>query len=279
MVKKFLEEVISIVVGKQAEGIVDLLNGKKHVNEFIIAKKLDITINQTRNILYKISDHGLVTSIRKKDKKKGWYTYFWKIEILKCLEFLREDIMKKINQLRNQIKNRETKVFYVCERCNIEMNEENAMLNEFSCPECGDVFTTRNSEKLLKEMKKMLEKFEDKLKDITNEIQIEQGKLDKTKERVIKKEEKEKAEKRAIKRAEAAKKREATKKKNAKEKKKTEKKTPAKKKVTKKKVVKKKPPKKKKVTKKKVVKKKTPAKKKVTKKKVVKKKPPKKKKK
>ena len=188
MVKKFLEEVISIVVGKQAEGIVDLLNGKKHVNEFIIAKKLDITINQTRNILYKISDHGLVTSIRKKDKKKGWYTYFWKIEILKCLEFLREDIMKKINQLRNQIKNRETKVFYVCERCNIEMNEENAMLNEFSCPECGDVFTTRNSEKLLKEMKKMLEKFEDKLKDITNEIQIEQGKLDKTKERVIKKE-------------------------------------------------------------------------------------------
>ena len=153
MVKKFLEEVISIVVGKQAEGIVDLLDGKKHINEFLIAKKLDITINQTRNILYKISDHGLVTSIRKKDKKKGWYTYFWKIEILKCLEFLRENINKRRNQIKNQIKNRETKIFYVCERCNIEMNEETAMLNEFSCPECGDVFTTTDNEKLLKDMK------------------------------------------------------------------------------------------------------------------------------
>ncbi len=267
MVKKFLEEVISIVVGKQAEGIVDLLDGKKHINEFIIAKKLDITINQTRNILYKISDHGLVTSIRKKDKKKGWYTYFWKIETIKCLEFLKGDISKRINQIKNQIRNRETKIFYVCERCNIEMNEETAMLNEFSCPECGDVFTTRESEKLLKEMKKNLEKFETKLSEINKEIEIEQSKLDKTKERIIKKEEKEKAEKRAIKRAEAAKKRAATKKKTADAKKKT---TP-KKKVVKKKPVKKKVVKKK-IPKKKVVKKKSVSKKKITKKKVVKKK-------
>jgi transcription factor E len=266
MVKKFLEEVIGIVVGKQAEGIVDLLDGKKHINEFLIAKKLDITINQTRNILYKISDHGLVTSIRKKDKKKGWYTYFWKIEILKCLEFLRDDLNKRTTQLRNQIKNRETKVFYVCERCNIEMNEETAMLNEFSCPECGDVFTTRDSEKLLKEMKKHLEKMESKLKDIQEEIEKEQEKINKVKERTIKKEEKEKAAKRAIKRAEAAKKRAATKKKNAEAKKKTVKKKVAKKKTTKKKVTKKKSPAKKKTVKKKVAKKKT-AKKKVTKKK------------
>ena len=87
MLDKFLKDVVSIIVGKYAEPIVDLLNSKKHVNEFIIAKKLDITINQTKNILYKLSDHGLVSSIRKKDKKKGWYTYFWKIEIIKAQAF------------------------------------------------------------------------------------------------------------------------------------------------------------------------------------------------
>jgi len=76
MLKNLLEETVEIVIGKQAEGIVDLLDGKKYVNEFIIAKKLGITINQARNILYKISDQGLVSFIRKKDKKKGWYTYF-----------------------------------------------------------------------------------------------------------------------------------------------------------------------------------------------------------
>jgi transcription factor E len=154
MLKNFLKEVISIVVGKPAEDIVDLLDGDKYVNEFIIAKKLDLTINQARNILYKISDHGLVSSIRKKDKKKGWYTYFWKIEVLKSLEFLRELVLKNLNQLKNQIKSRETKRFYVCERCNIEFNEENAMLHDFTCNECGEVFSAKDNEKVLKEFKK-----------------------------------------------------------------------------------------------------------------------------
>ena len=88
MLKTFLKEVVAIVVGKQAEDIIDMLDRDKYINEFLIAKKLGITINQTRNILYKISDHGLISSIRKKDKRKGWYTYFWRIEILKSLEFL-----------------------------------------------------------------------------------------------------------------------------------------------------------------------------------------------
>jgi len=196
MLKNFLKEVISIVVGKPAEEIVDLLDTDKYVNEFIIAKKLDLTINQARNILYKISDHGLVSSIRKKDKKKGWYTYFWKIEVLKSLEFLREIVLKNLNQLKNQIKSRETKRFYVCERCNVEYNEENAMLHDFTCNECGEVFSVKDSEKVLKEFKRNNEKFENKLKLINNEINIEKEKLEKIKMKEIKKIEKEKTEQR-----------------------------------------------------------------------------------
>ena len=76
MIKDVLKEVVSITVGKQAEPLIDLLHGKKHINEFIIAKSLGVTINQARNMLYKLADYGLVSSIRKKDKRKGWYTYF-----------------------------------------------------------------------------------------------------------------------------------------------------------------------------------------------------------
>jgi transcription factor E len=186
VLKNFLNEVISIVVGKPSEAIVDLLDEQKYVNEFIIAKKLDLTINQTRNILYKISDYGLVSSIRKKDKRKGWYTYFWKIEVLKSLEFLKELVIKNLNQLRNQIKSRETKRFYVCERCNIEFNEENAMLHDFTCNECGEVFSVKDNEKVIKEFKKNEEKLESKLKIIDNEINSEREKLEKVKMREIK---------------------------------------------------------------------------------------------
>ena len=194
MLKKFLKEVIILVVGKQAEGIVSLLDGKKYVNEFLIAKKLGITINQTRNILYKISDHGLVSFIRKKDKKKGWYTYFWRIEILKTLKFLRNILLKKIEQINHQIKSRETKQFYVCKRCNIEFTEEHALLNDFTCNECGDIFTTKDNTKELKDFKRNLNKFEKELEFVNEEIKKEEAKIEKIKIKEAKKELKKKEE-------------------------------------------------------------------------------------
>ena len=158
MLQKFLRDVVTIVVGKQAEPIADLLNSKKHVNEFILAKKLDITINQTRNILYKLSDQGLVSSIRKKDKKKGWYTYFWKTEILKALEFLESILNRNIEQLNFQMRSRETKTFYICKRCNLEFNEENALACDFTCNECGGIFTLNDNTKILRDFKRNLDK-------------------------------------------------------------------------------------------------------------------------
>ena len=275
MLNDFLKEMVVYVTEKPVEEIAVLLNNKKHVNEFNIAKKLDLTINQTRNILYKLSDYGLVSSIRKKDKKKGWYTYFWKIEVLKSLEFLKNILDKKIADYNKQIKIRNSHQFYICERCNIELDEEHALLNGYTCNECGDVLTIKNNSRLLRDLGRNLDKAENKLKLIDVEIIKEQEKLDKIKVKELKKIEKEKAEKRAIKREEARLRR-------AKNpvKKKVVKKKAVKKKTTKKKAVKKKPVKKKavkkKVVKKKVVKKKAvkkkPVKKKAVKKKVAKKK-------
>ncbi len=197
--KKILKEVVTLIVGKQAEDIVDLLDTKKHMNEFVIAKKLDLTINQTRNILYKISDHGLVSYIRKKDKKKGWYTYFWKIEILKSLEFMKADLLKKIVQLENKIKSRETKRFYVCERCAIEISEENALICNFTCNECGDVLILKDNTKLIREMKKNLEKLKKDLVFLKEQIKKETEKVEKVKLRERRKKEKAKAKKKPIK--------------------------------------------------------------------------------
>ncbi|MBU0958838.1 MAG: hypothetical protein KKB31_02715 [Nanoarchaeota archaeon] len=185
MLTKFLKEVVILVVGKQAEPIAELLNSNKHVNEFIIAKKLGITINQTRNILYKISDYGLVSFVRKKDKRKGWYTYFWKIEILKALEFLKSVLLKKTEQIQNQINSRELKQFYFCEKCGIEFSEENALLHDFTCSECGGIFTVKDNTKLLKEFKKNLSRLNKEMELIDLEIEKERGKVDKKKSKDI----------------------------------------------------------------------------------------------
>jgi transcription factor E len=186
MQKKFLEEVMVFVAGKPADQLVDLLSGKKNVNEFLIAKKLEITINQTRNLLYKLSDQGLVSSIRKKDKKKGWYTYFWTIENLKCLQFLKNELKRKLEQFNSQIKSRETKIFYICKKCNIELTEENALLKDFTCNECGEVFSLKDNTKLLKEMKKNKEKILRALEEVEEEIKKETEQEEKRKLKLIK---------------------------------------------------------------------------------------------
>lgn len=179
MLKKFLEEVVNILVGKQSREIVDLLYSSKHVNEFLIAKKLGLTINQVRNILYKLADFGLVSSTRKKDKKKGWYTYFWKIEVFKSLEYLRNIYSTNVDQMVNQIKSRELKQFYVCETCNVEYTEENALAYDFTCPECGNVFAVKDNTKVLKDLAKNLEKLKKDLEMLDVEIKIEQEKISK----------------------------------------------------------------------------------------------------
>jgi transcription factor E len=190
MLQKLLKEIVGLIAGKPAEEIVDLLDGTKYVNEFIIAKKLNLTINQTRNILYKISDQGLVSFIRKKDKRKGWYTYFWKIEVLKSLEFLRNGILRKMEQVNFQIKSRETKEFYVCSNCNIEFNEENALLHSFMCNECGNIVSRKDNSSTLKEYNRELDKLNKELQLVDEELAIEKEKAEKVKARVAKKEEK-----------------------------------------------------------------------------------------
>jgi transcription factor E len=153
-----------------------MLFNKKHVNQFIIAKKLNITVNQVRNLLYRLSDHGVVSYVRKKDRRKGWYTYFWRIEPLRSLEVLKEMLEGKISQIKGQIDTREKKVFYACGNCHIEMDEENALLNNFTCPECGRVFEVKDSSKLIKEMKKNLLGHEGELSAVEGQIVKERGK-------------------------------------------------------------------------------------------------------
>ena len=189
MLTKFLKEIVVIIAGKQAEQIVDLLDGKKYVNEFIIAKKLNLTINQTRNILYRISDHGLVSLVRKKDKRKGWYTYFWKIEVMKSLEFLRNEILKKMDQVNHQIRSRETKEFYVCENCNIEFNEESALTHNFTCNECGNIVSRKDNQPVIKAYQKDLERLNKELEMVESELEVEKEKLEKVRMKEAKKQE------------------------------------------------------------------------------------------
>src|SRR3989344_9158373 len=152
MQERFLKEIVKDVVGGEAEKIVDLLNGKKNINEFLIAKKLNLTINQTRNILYKLGDVGLVSFIRKKDSKKGgWYTYFWTLNTGKAIELLRGKILSKVEGMEGNMGRMKKERFYYSPDVGIEYSEEQALENDFIDPESGSVLELKDNTEMLRE--------------------------------------------------------------------------------------------------------------------------------
>ncbi len=154
---KLLKDLVTTIAGVAATPIIDLLHGKKNVNEFIIAKKLGLNINQTRNILYKLADEGLVSFVGKKDRKNGgWYTYYWTLDVEKAFASLKRSVEKTIERLESQLQSRVSTRHYFCVNCDVEMGEEQALLNNFTCPECGEVLQLREPTELVRELERQI---------------------------------------------------------------------------------------------------------------------------
>ncbi len=167
MFEKFLHEVVSLIAGSNGDKLVEVMHGKKNVNEFLIAKKLNVTINQARNVLYKLADEGLVYFNRKKDSKSGgWYTYFWTLDEEKCLIYYRDRLAKDAENIEHSLNSKRTTRFYFCQTCGLEMSEEQALLQEFTCPECGTVFELKDSSNGIKDGEKQVLKLKNKLAEV-----------------------------------------------------------------------------------------------------------------
>lgn len=200
---KLLKDIVSAIAGPNASGLVDLLYGKKNVNEFLIAKKLKLNINQTRNILYKLADEGLVSFIRKKDKKNGgWYTYFWTLDVGKSLNNLKNIIVKDMHSTEEQLQIRAKGTFYHCPNCDLEFDEEHALQNSFTCPECGQVLILRDNQDIIKKLQLSLEKRREQLQVVDSELGEVEHKASQVRQRRMRTEAKKKKAERAEKRKE-----------------------------------------------------------------------------
>jgi len=181
-----LHELIRDIAGKNAEPIADILRDKDEVNEYKIAEKLKITVNQVRNILYKLFDKSVVAFRRKKDAKKGWYIYFWSLNVNKALIQFISIKEKEIVDVKNQISNLETRHYYSCPYECIEVNEETALHYHFICQECGQLLVLSEKTDRIKELKNMIEKYERQIVIAREELVDIESKALKTAERVKK---------------------------------------------------------------------------------------------
>jgi len=153
LTKETAEELVKEVAGEDTVKLVGLLKDQENVSEFKIAEKLRLTVNTVRNMLYRLQAHNLVTSTRKKDKKKGWYIYYWTFNTPQARSLVRVVKTKKLDQLKDRLRTETQESFYVCpEKCT-RFNQVHAMDYDFKCPECGNVLQEENNIDFIEKLK------------------------------------------------------------------------------------------------------------------------------
>lgn len=188
---KVMESVINELVGEDALSLVNVLKGEKNLSEFKISAKIKIPVDTIRNQLYRLYNYNLVSFIRKKDKKKGWYIYYWTLNTSR-IKYLVTDLKKRrLEKLNAMLKREQDSHFFSCKNNCIRVDFEQATNFEYKCPECGELLqqedNVKNMEKIrneISELKKDLEiKSESELSVRIQEenSELENNNLDNTK--------------------------------------------------------------------------------------------------
>lgn len=181
-----LNTLLKQIAGDEGVSLVEYIRGKENVSEFKIADKLRSTVNEVRSILYKLQENNLVIFTRKKDKKKGWYIYFWTFVDAKADALALRNKKERLDILKIQLNKEEGNLMFSCPRKCIRCNFENGMELQFKCPECESVLTQEDNSKRVGLLKKEFNELEQQISILSVIDTIEEPEVKKKGKKVVK---------------------------------------------------------------------------------------------
>ncbi len=116
-----------------------------------IASSTGLRINMVRKVLYDLFGKALITGIRVKDEKKGWFVYRWRSRRDEVENFIEGQKKKISERLQQRFDYESSSDFYHCgnEDCP-RVTFENALEVFFKCPSCGQVLNLKKNDKAKK---------------------------------------------------------------------------------------------------------------------------------
>ena len=160
---EIVDELICNLIGEEILPLINLIRNKKNVSEFKIAEQLNVTVNQVRNMLYRLLEHNLVSFQRKKDKRKGWYIYYWTLNKKKLKEALVDYKKKQLSDFKLRLEREQTSQFFFCPTGCMRMTMENAMEHDFKCQECGCLLKPLDNVRTIENIKQRIIDLEEEL--------------------------------------------------------------------------------------------------------------------
>lgn len=162
LTNNIIYDTISELVGEDVVPVVKYLRNRKNISEFKIAENTNLEVNQTRNMLYRLHDHNIVTYNRKKDRVKGWYISYWTFNLKRIKQLigkLRED---KLSKLKEKLKKEESNKnsFFLCPNICTRLDFDQATEFGFKCPECGSLLNQQDNTKTIENLRQKIKELE-----------------------------------------------------------------------------------------------------------------------
>ncbi len=130
--------IASLIGGEDYVKVAQAILNNENSTDEEIASATGLKINMVRRALYDLFGRSLITGIRVRDLKRGWFVYRWKAQRDQVDAFLQTQRKKALERVRQRLRYEESHQFYFCgtPSCPKRTFEE-AMELFFKCPTCS----------------------------------------------------------------------------------------------------------------------------------------------
>lgn len=159
-------EVARFFGGDEGVKIIQVLEKLGEATDETIATESGVKLSDVRKFLYKMYSHGLISAVRAKDEKKGWFIFYWRIQKDQLNAFIRDRKRKVLEKLKKRLEYEKFHEFFICEKCpNVRVSFEEAMESAFRCLNCGEQLKNVDNSKIIEFLTKKINQLEEELKN------------------------------------------------------------------------------------------------------------------
>ena len=124
-----------------------------------IESSTGLRINKVRKVHYDLFGKALITGVRVKDEKKGWFVSRWRSRRDEVENFIKNQKKKITERLQQRLDYENSSQFYHCGNVDCpRVTFEDALEAYFKCGICGGVLNLKKNERLQKAFSKQIDK-------------------------------------------------------------------------------------------------------------------------
>lgn len=130
-------KIAALIGGEEYYKVARALLNTEDATDEEIASATGMRINIIRKVLYDMFGKALITGIRVKDEKKGWFVYRWRAKKDQAENFIDNQKKKILDRLQKRLEYEESSEFYHCGNNDCpRIKFDIAVELFFKCPNC-----------------------------------------------------------------------------------------------------------------------------------------------